>query len=418
MPVTTATRPTLGVAQPPMRRSSTSAIFGGVCAGLAVRLGLREQTIRLAFAVGSLFGGLGLVIYALSWMLVARSGEEQSIGARVSAKAHLSWAIPAFNVVVAVVVISALVSNSAWPLTSFVSSTIISVGAGVVIWLGASSDEREHLRLVANATPGLSTSTVRGWRGIVYRVLPAVVLIVVGLNVLNRVGGVWGAAVPALVGALVLVAGLLVLLAPWWLQTVRDLTNERRERMRMQERATMATQIHDSVLQTLTLIERAAGNENDVVRLARAQERALRKWLFTPDGTESSPTSFATLASQIEADVEDAYGARVELVVVGDCEVDERVQALLGAAREATVNAAKWSEAAVISLYAEVEADVVSMYVRDLGRGFDPAAVSSDRKGIELSIIARLEQVGGEAVIKSAPGSGTEVQLTLPRRAA
>lgn len=416
MPVTTAARPTLGVAQPPWRRSSTTAILGGVCAGLAVRLGLREQTIRLVFAVGSLFGGLGLVIYMLSWMLVARSGEEQSIGVRVSVKAHLSWAIPAFNVIVVIVVISALVSNSGWPLTSFVSSIIIGGVAGVVIWLGASRDEREHLRLVASATPGLSTSTVRGWRGLVYRVLPAVILIIVGLNVLNRVGGVWGAAVPALVGALVLVAGLLVLLAPWWLQTVRDLTNERRERMRMQERATMATQIHDSVLQTLTLIERAAGNENDVVRLARAQERALRKWLFTPDGADSSPTSFATLASQIEADVEDAYGARVELVVVGDCEVDERVQALLGAAREATVNAAKWSEATVISLYAEVETEVISMYVRDLGCGFDPAAVTTDRKGIELSIRARLEQVGGEAVIRSTPGSGTEVQLTLARR--
>ncbi len=194
------------------------------------------------------------------------------------------------------------------------------------------------------------------------------------------------------------------------------LTNARRERMRMQARATMATQIHDSVLQTLTLIERAAGNENDVVRLARAQERALRTWLFTPEGAGTSPTSFATQASQIEADVEDAYGVRVELVVVGDCEVDDRVESLLGGAREATVNAAKWSEATIISLYAEVEDDVVSMYVRDRGRGFDPETVSADRKGIELSIRARLAQAGGEAFIRSNPGEGTEVELRVPRR--
>jgi signal transduction histidine kinase len=416
MPVTTATRPTLGVAQLPMRRSSTNAILGGVAAGLAVRLGVREQTVRLAFAVSALFGGFGIVIYVLSWMLVARSGEEQSIGARIGTRAHLSWAIPAFNVVIVIVVIGAFVSNSRWPLTSFVSSIIVSlVGVGVV-WLGASSEEREHLRLVGSATPGFGTATIRGWRGVFYRVVPAVVLIVIGLNVLNHVGGVWGAAVPALVGAFVLVAGLLVLLAPWWLQTVHDLTNERRERMRMQERATMATQIHDSVLQTLTLIERAAGNESDVVRLARAQERALRTWLFTPEGAGTSPTSFATQASQIEADVEDAYGVRVELVVVGDCEVDDRIEALLGGAREATVNAAKWSEATIISLYAEVEDQMVSMYVRDRGRGFDPESVSADRKGIELSIRARLAQAGGEAVIRSSPGEGTEVELRVPRR--
>ncbi len=415
MTITTATHPTLGVAQPPLRRSTTSAILGGVCAGLAVRLGLREQTTRLAFAVGTLLGGLGLVIYVLCWLLVTRSGEEQSIGARVNARAHLSWAIPVFNVTVVVVVVSALISNTGWPLTSFVSSGVVSVIAGVIVWFGASGPEREHLRLVANAAPGVSSTTVRGWRGVLYRVVPALGLIFVGLHVLNRVGGVWGVAVPALAGALVFVAGLLVLLSPWWLSTVRDLTNERRERMRMQERAAMATQIHDSVLQTLTLIERAAGSEVDVVRLARAQERALRTWLFTPDGASSSPTSFSTLASQIEADVEDVYGVRVETVIVGDCEVDDRVHALLGAAREATVNAAKWSEASVISLYAEVETDVISMYVRDLGRGFDLASVPTDRKGIELSIRARLAGVGGEAVLSSTPGTGTEVRLTLPR---
>ncbi len=196
MTVTTATRPTLGVAQLPMRRSSTNAILGGVAAGLAVRLGVREQTVRLAFAVSALFGGLGIVIYVLSWKLVARSGEEQSIGARIATRSHLSWAIPAFNVVVVFVVIGALVSNSRWPLTSFVSSIIVSlVGVGVV-WLGASRDEREHLRLVGSATPGFGTATIRGWRGVFYRVVPAVVVIVIFLNVLNQVGGVWGAALP------------------------------------------------------------------------------------------------------------------------------------------------------------------------------------------------------------------------------
>lgn len=414
MPVTVASHPTLGVAQRPLRRSASGAVLGGVCAGLAVRFGVREQSLRLAFAIGALVGGLGLVLYVALWLFVARSGEERSIAENVGAQRKMKWAMPFFALIVAVVVVSTLLSRGAWVLSGFVPSLMVSSLGCLIIWFGSSDEERTFLRSLAGATPGLSATTVRGWRGILWRVIPGVILISVGFHVLNHVGGVWSAALPALIGAFVVIAGLLVLLAPWWLRTVRDLTVERRERMRMQERAAMATQIHDSVLQTLTLIERAAANESDVVRLARAQERSLRQWLFDPAGA-SSPTSFATLAAQIQADVEDAYGVRIELVVVGDCEVDDRALALLGAAREATVNAAKWSGAPSISLYAEVEPERISAYVRDLGRGFNVDEVAPDRKGIELSIRGRLEAVGGRVAIRTETGSGTEVELVLPR---
>ena len=414
MPVTVASHPTLGVAQRPFRRSASGAVLGGVCAGLAVRFGVREQSLRLAFAIFALVAGLGLVLYLLLWLFVARSGEDHSIAENIATQGKMKWVMPLFALIVTIVVLSTILSRGTWVLSGFIPSLMVSSVGCVIIGFGSSDEEKALLRSLASATPGLSATTVRGWRGVMWRVIPGVILISVGFHVLNHVGGVWSAALPALIGAFVVVVGLLVLLAPWWLRTVRDLTVERRERMRMQERAAMATQIHDSVLQTLTLIERAAANESDVVRLARAQERSLRQWLFDPAGA-SSPTSFATLAAQIQADVEDAYGVRIELVVVGDCEVDDRAQALLGAAREATVNAAKWSGATSISLYAEVEAEQISAFVRDLGRGFDLDEIPTDRKGIELSIRGRLEAVGGRVSIRSEVGAGTEVELVLPR---
>ena len=413
MPVTVASHPTLGVAQRPLRRSASGAVLGGVCAGLAVRFGVREQSLRVAFAIFALVAGLGLVLYVLLWLFVARSGEDRSIAESLGAQAKMKWVMPLFAVIVTIVVLSTILSRGTWVLSGYVPSLMVSSLGCVIVWFGSSHDERALLRSLASATPGFSATTVRGWRGVLWRVIPGVILISLGFHVLNHVGGVWSAALPALIGAFVVV-GLLVLLAPWWLRTVRDLTVERRERMRMQERAAMATQIHDSVLQTLTLIERAAANESDVVRLARAQERSLRQWLFDPAGA-SSPTSFATLAAQIQADVEDAYGVRIELVVVGDCEVDDRAQALLGAAREAAVNAAKWSGATSISLYAEVEPEKISAFVRDVGRGFDLEEIPADRKGIELSIRGRLEAVGGRVSIRSEVGAGTEVELVLPR---
>jgi signal transduction histidine kinase len=253
----------------------------------------------------------------------------------------------------------------------------------------------------------------------VVRVVPGIILVVVGLNILNQIGGIWGAAVPALLGALVLVGGLLILLTPWWLQNVRDLSSERRQRVRMQERTAIMGHLHDSVLQTLTLIERCAANEADVVRLARAQERELRLWLFSPELFEAAgaaSTSLVAMVGAIEHEIESDYGIRVELVTVGDCAPDEDVVALVAAGREAAINAAKWSGAPSISIYAEVGADDISIFVRDTGKGFDVDAVPSDRRGIAVSIKQRIQDHGGGSMIRSTPGAGAEVELVLRRR--
>ena len=178
----------------------------------------------------------------------------------------------------------------------------------------------------------------------------------------------------------------------------------------------MAARIHDSVLQTLALIQRRADEPQQVVKLARAQERELRSWLFEGRAPgETDATSFADGVRQIQRDVEARHGVPVEVVTVGDCALDDDLSALLAAAREATVNAAKWSGASVISLFAEVEPKQVEVAVRDRGKGFDPDAVPGDRKGLAESIHGRMTRHGGSATVQSALGEGTKVTLTMPR---
>jgi signal transduction histidine kinase len=195
---------------------------------------------------------------------------------------------------------------------------------------------------------------------------------------------------------------------------------ERQAKVRLQERADMAARVHDSVLQTLALIQRRADDPQKVVQLARLQERELRSWLFegrSPDEADAEST-FAAGVRQLVVDVETRYGVQVEAVIVGDCELDENLNALLAAAREATVNAAKWSGVSVISVFAEVEPAEVSLVVRDRGKGFEPSEVPEDRKGLAESIYGRMARRGGTAAVSTAPGEGTKVSLRMPRIAA
>jgi signal transduction histidine kinase len=178
--------------------------------------------------------------------------------------------------------------------------------------------------------------------------------------------------------------------------------------------------VHDSVLQTLALIQRRADDPQQVVQLARAQERELRSWLFDGRAPGSMDDAGLTLAGGvriIQREVEAQHGVAVEAVTVGDCDLDDDLAALLAAAREATVNAVKWSGASVVSIFAEVEPAEVSLFVRDRGRGFDPRAVPGDRKGLAESVHARMNRRGGSATVRTTQGEGTEVSLTMPRAA-
>jgi signal transduction histidine kinase len=227
-----------------------------------------------------------------------------------------------------------------------------------------------------------------------------------------------------LLAALAVLAGAALVLAPWWLRLAQELSAERRQRARAEERAEMASHLHDSVLQTLALIQRSASDPQQVRRLARAQERELRSWLFgnpsptTGDQANSreAPTQLLSAAlAALQQEVEMNHGLRAEVVTVGDAPLDERLEALVAATKEAVVNAAKWSGEDVVSIYAEVEPATVSVFVRDRGKGFDPSSVAPDRKGLSESVHARMRRNGGTSSVRSAPGEGTEVALRMPR---
>jgi signal transduction histidine kinase len=194
--------------------------------------------------------------------------------------------------------------------------------------------------------------------------------------------------------------------------------SEREARALAEERAQMAAHVHDSVLQTLALIQRSADDPQNVVRLARSQERELRAWLFeglAPGSISEDATMLAEGVALLQRHVEADHGITVQVVLVGDCDLTDGLRALLDAAREATVNAAKWSGAPQVSVYAEVEPHAVMLYVRDRGRGFEPENVPHDRQGIAQSIKGRMARYGGTVVIRSSPGEGTEVELSMPR---
>ena len=219
------------------------------------------------------------------------------------------------------------------------------------------------------------------------------------------------AARDVILAVLVVAAVLGIIFAPWAIRLVRSLAAEREERIRSQARAEMGAHLHDSVLQTLALVQKRADDPRAVAALARTQERELRAWLA---GREGDHDRLAAALEAVAGEVERAHGVPVEIVVVGDRALDGRGEALVAAAREAMVNAAKFGDGSAVDVYAEASDDALQVFVRDRGPGFDPAGVPADRRGVRESIVGRMARHGGRAAIHSAPGAGTEVELTLP----
>jgi signal transduction histidine kinase len=216
-----------------------------------------------------------------------------------------------------------------------------------------------------------------------------------------------------LAGLAVLIA-LALIFAPSWRRLARSLAAERTERIRSQERADVGAHLHDSVLQTLALIQRSAEDPQRVTALARRQERELRGWLAGGDSRERGERLAGALETAA-AEVEATAGGTVEVVAVGDCSLDEPADAVVGAAREAMLNAAKFAGQAPVSVYAELSDERIEVFVRDRGSGFDPAAVPPARRGVRESIVGRMRRAGGSATVRALPDGGTEVQIAIDR---
>lgn len=402
----------------PLRRVFDGRVLGGVAAGIGARTGYDAGLIRAILGVGAVLTfGLVAAGYVVAWLLIPAEGTATNIAAKALRDRRGIGLALALTSAMLVGLIVASVLNAPW-ITRLAWPLIVCVDGLVIIARNAPEEEQKYLRELAD--PADQTTRSRRSRRLL-RIALAVVLLIAGLAALLSGHERAYQLLQPLAGVVLLVGGFALALLPWWLRVARDLVAERQARIRAEERAEMASRVHDSVLQTLALIQRRADDPHQVTKLARAQERELRSWLFDGRAPGSDGDEAGTVADGvrlIQQEVEAQHGISVEAVTVGNCELNEELTALLAAAREATVNAAKWSGAPVVSVFAEVEPESVSVFVRDRGRGFDPATVPGDRKGLAQSVRGRVIRRGGTATIRSAPGEGTEVSLVMPRLAA
>ncbi|MEU5548662.1 MULTISPECIES: ATP-binding protein [unclassified Micromonospora] len=400
------------VSQPPrLYRAPEHRMAAGVAAGIAEHLDVPVRRVRVAFMVLLGLSGLGLLLYAAFWAVVPlRPGDTA-----VPPRREFGQLLPFVAIGLGVLLVQMMLFDSVGAAgTAGWLVAIIAVGAGV-IW-HQSTPERRRQWGESLPVPWLGAVVEESdRRAFVLRFVGGGVLVAVGII---GVAAVYSpaqnldAVINGVIFALVGLAGVGVVTAPVLWRTWNQLRSEREGRIREQERAELAAMVHDQVLHTLALIQRNASDVKAVQRLARGQERSLRNWLYKP--TASPTERFAAALEQAAAEVEDTFAITVEAVVVGDRDTDERVGAIVAAAREALVNAARHAGVQTVSLYAEVEPDQVSVFVRDRGAGFDPDTVEDHRHGVRGSIIGRMKRHGGRAEIRSGPGEGTEVRLILP----
>ncbi len=402
-------------------RSADGRMLGGVARGLAGHLGLPVIWVRLVFLALFLSNGLGVLLYAVFWIVVplgvgGRAAEPRSVfetttdGRRKLRKPDKGqlFAMVALLIGAAIFAQNIDMGGSA---NRYIWPTLL-IGAGVVlVWRQADNARRARWTQAAGRRRRLLQ---------VGRALAGVALVGMGLTVFMVVRGSAAQLGNVLTAAIAVIAGVALLAGPWLVRMTQDLSEERTMRIRAQERAEVAAHVHDSVLHTLTLIQRNADDGGEVRRLARAQERELRNWLYKPEGTgkeeDEEPDTLAEAVKKAAAEVEDKHGVPLEVVVVGDCPLDEKLSAQMQAAREAMVNAAKYGgEGGAVQVFAEVEGRTVFVSVRDRGPGFDLDSVPRDRMGVRESIIGRMQRHGGTARLTSAPGEGTEVELKMER---
>jgi signal transduction histidine kinase/phage shock protein PspC (stress-responsive transcriptional regulator) len=400
------------------------ALLGGVCTGLARHLGWPVMVVRVAFVGLAIAQFLGVIAYAALWLLMPPEPPRTAPGLESASRAGLRSADAAarrrrvdWGMLLALVALGTgllwIVQTSGLGVSQRVFWPVAFACAGAaLVWRQADTSAQKRWRAEAGGKVWLAPLVASGgW--------PALVRLIVGLGLVGAAFGIVVAQhnqlnqLPEVMAMTVLaLAGLAVVVAPWLYRSRSALNQARAEKVRADARADMAAHLHDSVLQTLAMIQRQSDDPKAVQQLARRQERELRGWLYADDVPEATLKAALTEAA---AEVEDERGVPVELVMVGDCETSDAVRALVRAAREAMVNAAKHSGADKVDVYAEVDEAAVEVFVRDRGAGFDLDAVPADRLGVTGSILNRMARHGGRASIRSQPGDGTEVRLEITR---
>ena len=416
-------------AAPMVRRDVDNRWLGGVCSGIARRFGIDSWLVRVGFVIATLAGGVGLGIYLLAWLFIP-AGQAGTSAWRLRPTGRAAVEVAAGSALLLLSVLLTFRALGIWFSDVVVWPLVMVAAGGALLWrqsVGTRAESPQaadrgsdpiQVRPAEDLSGGLSGGlTPEGARtaGALSRTGLGIVLVVAAGLVFLQTTGALSAARDVLLSVLVVVIALGVIFAPWVVRLVRSLTTERAERIRSQERAEVAAHLHDSVLQTLAMVQRRAGDPQEVAAIARRQERELRAWL----SDRPAPGQAARLAPALEAaaaDVEERHGIPVEVVVVGDRDLDPGVEAVVAAAREAMTNAAKFGGGSTVDVYAESSAERTQVFVRDRGPGFDVDQMPEDRRGVRESIVGRMERHGGRATITSGPETGTEVELVLEKR--
>src|SRR3954451_4394783 len=395
----------------PLRRDPAHAKLGGGAAGLPRRLGVDPLAVRIGFVVATLAGGWGALLYLLLWATLPASEDAAGTPSRFrTGRSAVEVGLGAALLLLAALLLAR--QAGLWSSDALVWPLALVAGGGALLWRQSLAGADD----AAEATPREEPAGERRARraaGGSRTSLGVALVLAAGAGFLYFTGALH-AARDVVLAALAVAVALGVIFAPFIARLVGELAEERRRRVREQERAELAAHLHDSVLQTLALMQQRAEDPREVATLARRQERELRAWL----AGRAPGVVTQTLAGALEAaaaEVEATHRVPVEVVAVGETGLDERGEALVAAAREAMVNAAKHGGPEPVQVFAEAENGSLAVYVRDRGPGFDPAGVPPDRRGVRDSIVGRMARHGGRATIHTTPGTGTEVELVLPR---
>ncbi len=389
--------------RPPMLRFSRSpdeAVIAGVAAGLGARWGVDPMLVRIALVVLVVCGGVGVIAYLAAWASSFDHGADTPAAREPSAGQAVAFGLIVLG---SVLVLRGL---GVWFGDAVGIPILVAAGGAALIYVRTDAEDRPRWvrvggreLLVDKPSPG--------------RIVLGGLLVVLGMGSFLAAQQDLAAIGSVLLAVAVTAAGLGLAFGPLLWRLFGQVAEERRDRVRSEERAEVAAHLHDSVLQTLALIQRHTDDPRKMLTLARRQERELRVWLYGPPRADDGEHLSASVHA-VAAEVEDAHDVPVEVVVVGDRPLDERTRAVVAACREAAANAARHSGADAVSVYVECEPGSVEAYVRDRGRGFDPSSVPPDRRGIADSIRGRIERHGGTVEILTAPGEGCEIRIRMP----
>ncbi|MEA2233011.1 MAG: hypothetical protein QOD83_2827 [Solirubrobacteraceae bacterium] len=409
-----------------LRRDPHNGMVAGICAGLGKRLQIDPMLLRIVFGASTLASGVGIAVYGLAWIFLPAEDEEGAPAVATARTASQHRAAVEVGTGVGFLLLALLLAfrELGLPFSDVVTWPLVLVGAGgALIWrqsIDVSGRVARAVRGNAVVTTGsavaIGPASTESRPAVISRIGIGVTLVISAALVFLQLTGALAAATDVALVAVVVAVALAVIFAPWFVRLLTSLSNERAERVRSQERAEFAAHLHDSVLQTLALMQKRADDPRAVAALARRQERELRTWLSGAPARREGERWLAAALQAAAEEIEREHGVAVDVVAVGDAALDRDGEALVAAAREAMLNAAKFAgDSAPVAVYAEAGGERLQVFVRDRGPGFNPDAVPADRRGVRESIVGRMERHGGRAAIQASPGGGTEVELVLER---